>query len=238
VERRAERAFVLARLSTAQTWSVPRWKTTWLSMSDPYRRTARFYDALVEPPNVILRRIGLEMCPPREGMKVLEVGCGTGINLRLYENAGCDVFGVDLSPAMLEMARQKLGERADLRLADAAEMPYADDSFDLVTAFLTLHEMPAATRTAVMAEMVRVVNRDGRLLLIDYRSGPIRFPKGWLFKALIVSMELAAGREHFTNYRDFLARQGLPGLISSHGLSVETEKVVSAGNMHAYVARK
>jgi hypothetical protein len=60
----------------------------------------------------------------------------------------------------------------------------------------------------------------------------------WLFKALIVSMELAAGREHFTNYRDFLARQGLPGLISSHGLSVETEKVVSAGNMHAYVARK
>ena len=207
-------------------------------MNDPYGRTARFYDALVEPPNAVLRKIGLKICPPREGMKVLEVGCGTGTNLSLYENAGCDVFGIDLSPAMLEVARRKLGERADLRLADAAEMPYADDSFDLVTAFLTLHEMPTATRTAVMAEMVRVVNRDGRLLLIDYRSGPIRFPKGWLFKGLIVSMEVAAGREHFRNYRDFLAREGLPGLISSHGLSVETEKVVSAGNMLAYVARK
>jgi hypothetical protein len=89
-----------------------------------------------------------------------------------------------------------------------------------------------------MAEMVRVLNRDGRLLLIDYRSGPIRFPKGWLLKTLIVSMELAAGREHFRNYRDFLARDGLPGLISAHGLSVEIEKVVSAGNMHAYVARR
>jgi len=207
-------------------------------MNDPYRRTARFYDTLVEPPNVVLRRIGLEMCRPRDGMKVLEVGCGTGTNLRLYENAGCDVFGIDLSPTMLEMARQKLSEHADLRVADAAQMPYADDSFDLVTAFLTLHEMPAATRTAVMAEMIRVVNRDGRLLLIDFRSGPIRFPKGWLFKALIVSMELAAGREHFRNYRDFLAHDGLPGLIFSHGLSVETEKVVSAGNMYAYVARK
>lgn len=207
-------------------------------MNDPYRRTARFYDTLVEPPNVVLRRIGLEMCRPREDMKVLEVGCGTGTNLRLYENAGCDVFGIDLSPAMLEMARQKLSEHADLRVADAAQMPYADDSFDLVTAFLTLHEMPAATRTAVMSEMIRVVNRDGRLLLIDFRSGPIRFPKGWLFKALIVSMELAAGREHFRNYRDFLAHDGLPGLIFSHGLSVETEKVVSAGNMYAYVARK
>jgi demethylmenaquinone methyltransferase/2-methoxy-6-polyprenyl-1,4-benzoquinol methylase len=207
-------------------------------MNDPYGRTARFYDALVEPPNAVLRKIGLKICPPREGMKVLEVGCGTGTNLSLYENAGCDVFGIDLSPAMLEVARRKLGERADLRLADAAELPYADDSFDLVTAFLTLHEMPTATRTAAMAEMVRVVNREGRLLLIDYRSGPIRFPKGWFFKAFIVSMEVAAGREHFHNYRDFLAREGLPGLISAYGLSVETEKVVSAGNMLACVARK
>jgi demethylmenaquinone methyltransferase/2-methoxy-6-polyprenyl-1,4-benzoquinol methylase len=206
-------------------------------MNDPYGRTARFYDALVEPPNAVLRKIGLKICPPREGMKVLEVGCGTGTNLSLYENAGCDVFGIDLSPAMLEVARRKLGERADLRLADAAELPYADDSFDLVTAFLTLHEMPTATRTAAMAEMVRVVNREGRLLLIDYRSGPIRFPKGF-FKAFIVSMEVAAGREHFHNYRDFLAREGLPGLISAYGPSVETEKVVSAGNMLAYVARK
>jgi demethylmenaquinone methyltransferase/2-methoxy-6-polyprenyl-1,4-benzoquinol methylase len=207
-------------------------------MNDPYRRTARFYDALVEPPNAVLRKIGLKICPPRAGMKVLEVGCGTGTNLSLYENAGCDVFGIDLSPAMLEVARRKLGERADLRLADAAELPYADDSFDLVTAFLTLHEMPTAVRTAAMAEMVRVVNREGRLLLIDYRSGPIRFPKGWFFKAFIVSMEVAAGREHFHNYRDFLAREGLPGLISAYGLLVETEKVVSAGNMLAYVARK
>ena len=207
-------------------------------MNDPYGRTARFYDALVEPPNAVLRKIGLKICPPREGMKVLEVGCGTGTNLSLYENAGCDVFGIDLSPAMLEVARRKLGERADLRLADAAELPYADDSFDLVTAFLTLHERPTAIRTAAMAEMVRVVNREGRLLLIDYRSGPIRFPKGWFFKAFIVSMEVAAGREHFHNYRDFLAREGLPGLISAYGLSVETEKVVSAGNMLAYVARK
>jgi ubiquinone/menaquinone biosynthesis C-methylase UbiE len=109
------------------------------SSNDPYRRTARFYDAVAEPPNVVLRRIGLEMCPPRQGMKVLEVGCGTGTNRCLCENAGCDVFGIDLSPSMLEVARQKLGEKADLRLADAAEMPYADESFDLVTAFLTLH---------------------------------------------------------------------------------------------------
>ena len=161
-----------------------------------------------------------------------------GTNLWLYENAGCDVFGIDLSPSMLERARRKLSERAELQLADASELPYADASFDLVTAFLTLHEMPAATRISAVSEMARVVKRNGRLLFIDFRSGPIRFPKGWLLKALIVSMEIAAGRVHFHNYREFLTRDGLPGLISSQDLTVETEKVVSAGNMHACVARK
>jgi demethylmenaquinone methyltransferase/2-methoxy-6-polyprenyl-1,4-benzoquinol methylase len=170
-------------------------------------------------------------------MKVLEVGCGTGTNLILYEKAGCDVFGIDLSPAMLDVARGKLGQGADLRVGDAAEMPYADGSFDLVSAFLTLHEMSPAIRTAVMAEMVRVMRRKGRILLVDYHPGPVRFPKGWLFKSLIVFLEISAGREHFRNYRDFLARQGLPGLVSAHGLSVKTEKVLSAGNMLACVAR-
>lgn len=204
-------------------------------MNDPYRRTARFYDTLTEPPNTVLRKIALDMCHPREGMRVLEVGCGTGTNLRLYENAGCEVFGIDLSPAMLEMARAKLSDQADLRLGNAAHMPYSDGSFDLVTAFLTLHEMPASTRKAALAEMMRVLKPDGRLLLIDYRSGPIRFPKGWVLKAFIVSMELAAGRDHFANYRDFLTNDGLAGLITTHGLSTETEKIVSAGNMHAYL---
>ncbi|NNE96654.1 MAG: class I SAM-dependent methyltransferase [Acidimicrobiales bacterium] len=207
-------------------------------MNDPYRRIAKFYDTLVDPPNVVVRKIGLDMYPPREGMKVLDVGCGTGTSLGLYHNAGCEVSGIDLSPAMLDQARQKLGDRADLRQADATHIPFTDNSFDLVTTFLTLHEMPPATRTAAMAEMTRVVNPHGRLLLIDFRSGPIRFPKGWLYKTLIVSMELAAGREHFNHYREFFSHNGLPGLISAQGLTIATEKILSAGNLHAYLAHK
>jgi ubiquinone/menaquinone biosynthesis C-methylase UbiE len=207
-------------------------------LSDPYKRIARFYDAVVEPPNAVLRNIALDMVPPANGMSVLEVGCGTGTNLDRYQRAGCRVFGIDLSPSMLEIARSKLGERAELRLGDAADMPYHDGSFALVTAFLTLHEMPPDVRDAVMAEMVRVVSPEGRLLLIDYQSGPARFPKGWLFKSVIVALEMAAGRQHFRCYRDFLARNGLPGLVAAHGLTVEAEKTLSAGNMRALVARR
>ena len=198
---------------------------------DPYRRTAKYYDALVERANAVMRRIGLAMVPPKAGMTVLEVGCGTGANLALYQRAGCDVAGVDLSPSMLEVARAKLGDGADLRLCDAAEMPYEDGSFDLVVAFLTLHEMPPAVRESVMAEMVRVAGPEGRLLVTDFHTGPLRFPKGWLFKSGIVLLEFSAGREHFRNYRDFLARQGVRGLVKNRSLTVVRETVLSAGNV-------
>lgn len=200
---------------------------------DPYRRTAKYYDALVERPNAVMRRIGLAMVPPREGMKVLEVGCGTGANLALYQRAGCDVAGVDLSPSMLEVARAKLGEHADLRLCDAADMPYEEGSFELIVAFLTLHEMQTGVRESVMDEMVRVAGPDGRLLVIDFHSGPLRFPKGWLFKSGIVLLEVGAGREHFRNYRDFLARRGVRGLVDGRSLTVVKEKVLSGGNVIA-----
>jgi ubiquinone/menaquinone biosynthesis C-methylase UbiE len=202
-------------------------------VKDPYRRIARLYDTIVEPSNAVMRKVVLGMVPPRQGMRVLEVGCGTGTNLELYQQAGCEIHGIDLSPSMLEMARAKLGEGADLRLGDAADMPYEDRAFDLVTGFLTLHEMPSTVRESTVSEMIRVVEPQGRLLLIDYDSGPVRFPKGWLFRAMIVVLEIGAGREHFRNYRDFNARDGLPGLIERHALTVIAKKMLSAGNILA-----
>ena len=206
-------------------------------MKDPYRRIARFYDAVVEPFNTALRRYVLRVARPEEGMRVLEVGCGTGANLLLYADAGCDVAGIDLSPAMIDVARRKLGDRADLRLGDAADMPFPDNSFDLVVSFLTLHEMPPAVRTPVMKEMVRVAGEDGRVLLIDYHPGPIRFPKGWFFKSVIFAIEFGAGWEHFQNHRDFLAREGLPKLVEDHGLEVVKEKTLTGGNIQVVLAK-
>ena len=205
---------------------------------DPYRRIARYYDALIDPPNAVMRRIGLSMVPPHEGMTVLEVGCGTGSNLLLYQQAGCDVAGVDLSPSMLDVARVKLGETADLGLCDASDMPFEDGSFDLVTAFLALHEMPATVRESVMDEMVRVTGSDGHVLVVDFNPGPLRFPKAWLYKPGILLAEITAGREHFRNYRDFLSRGGVRGLVEQRSLTVAVEKVLSGGNVLACALRR
>ena len=202
---------------------------------DPYKKIAKTYDRYVEPSVAVIRQIGITMYNPKDGMHVLDVGCGTGTNLLLYHEAGCNVFGIDLSPAMVGVAQKKLGDRAEIRIGDASKMPYSDDSFDLVTGVFTLHEMPNQIRPAVIDEMTRVVKHGGRILLIDYHLGSIRFPKGWMYKAIILLFEIMAGREHFRNYRDFLSRNCLPNLISTKKLKVLNEKIISGGNIALFL---
>ena len=204
---------------------------------DPYKKVAKLYDRLFEPLNKGLRAIGFKMYPPQRGMSVLDVGCGTGIHLELYQRAGCTVAGIDLSPSMLQVARERLGKCADLRLDDASKMPYPDRSFDLIIMFTVLHEMSQEVRSAVIAESKRVLNKDGRILLIDFHPGPIRPFKGWLFKTIITFIEIMAGGEHYKNYRDFMAADGLPALISTHELSIDKEKIVSGGNIALVLLR-
>lgn len=204
---------------------------------DPYKNVARLYDVLFESFYRGLRGIGMKMFPPREGMTVLDVGCGTGAHLDLYKKAGCNVFGIDLSPSMLQVARNRLGEHANLYMGDASNMPYADKEFDLIIFSTVLHEMPSTVRSAAINESKRILKEDGRILLIDFHPGPIRPLKGWIYKSIITFVEIGAGREHFKNYRDFIANKGLPQLISIHGLLVDKEKIVTGGNIALFLLR-
>jgi len=178
------------------------------------------------------------MYTPAKGALILDVGCGTGTNLNLYQKAGYKVCGIDSSPAMIDIAREKLGQRAELRIGDASQMPYPDDLFDLVTVMLTLHEMPSQIRADVISEIFRVMKDDGRVLLIDYHPGPIRFPKGWYYKIIILLFEIAAGIEHYRNYRDFLEKDGLPSLYKSQELILDKKKIISGGNLGLFLLRQ
>jgi ubiquinone/menaquinone biosynthesis C-methylase UbiE len=201
---------------------------------DEYRRISKVYDTVIEPANAPLRRIGLAMHPPRRGMSVLDVGCGTGTHLALYAAAGCRVHGVDLSPAMLERARRRLGDDADLRLSDAANLPYPDDTFDVVVASMFLHELDETIRPAVLDEMKRTVKPDGRVLLIDFHPDGLS-TKGRLARAVSTLVERLAGRAHFGNFRRFNETGGVPGLIPEGGFEMDRETIVSGGNIGIYL---
>ncbi len=202
---------------------------------DPYRAIAPWYDKLFEPINRGLRVLGLRLFVPKKGMAILDVGCGTGLHLDLYRKYQCAMYGIDPSPSMLGIAQERLGDAAKLHLGDASDMPYEDGSFDLVMAMLALHEMNQATRSSVMHEMKRVLKPGGRMLLIDFHPGPIRPLQGWLTKLIITVSEIAAGRQHFRNYRQFLAIKGLPTLISEHNLVIEKQRIVSGGALAAFL---
>jgi ubiquinone/menaquinone biosynthesis C-methylase UbiE len=182
-----------------------------------------------------LRVLGFRMYLPPRGGEVLDVGCGTGVHLDMYRKFGCRLHGVDTSSSMLAVAQRRLGEGADLRNADATDLPFDSDSFDLVFSTLVLHEMEDQVRSLTLEEIKRVVKPDGRILLIDFHTGRPQSMRGWLFKMIILFSEVAAGRRHFRGYRPFMSIGGLPALVERAALPVEQERIVGEGNMALYL---
>jgi len=202
---------------------------------DAYSFIAHQYDRLLGPFLDGLRRTGLELYPPQPGWTVLDIGCGTGAQLELYQQAGCAVAGIEASSAMAQVARRRLGARAALELADASRMPFAPASFDLALASMMLHELDAGTRVAILDETARVLRPGGRLLVIDYHPGPLRVPTGWLVRPFVLAAERLAGREHYRNHLAFLAAGGMPALAGPRGFAIDRARVGRGGTFGVYL---
>lgn len=138
-----------------------------------YSTFASLYDAIFDrvfSPRIfrVVEEIGVQ-----EGDRVLEVGVGTGLSLGAYPSK-CDFVGIDLSPDMLAKARRKAiaaGMRnADLREADALDLPFADDSFDIVTSFHVVSVVPDPQQA--VREMLRVVRPGGTIAIINHFRSP------------------------------------------------------------------
>lgn len=107
---------------------------------------------------------------------VLDVGCGTGaVLLTLVEQDQGDLTlaGIDLSPEMVNIAQKKMKGRADLRVGDAEQLPWPDNSFDVVLCLDSFHHYPHPERA--LLEMRRVAKASGQLILGDFWApSPLR----------------------------------------------------------------
>ncbi|WES63727.1 class I SAM-dependent methyltransferase [Microbacter sp. GSS18] len=198
---------------------------------DAYSLTSRMYDRFVEPMNAPLRRIAHRVCPPEPGWTVLDVGCGTGAALSEYAAAGCTTIGVDTSPAMIAAARRRLGPDADLRLSQGPGLPVADACADLVVISLVLHSIPRADAVALLRDASRALTADGRVLVTDFGSGGLRFPRGWWNRVVTAIAEMIAGPRHAANALAYLRRGGLEPLVADAGLTVRTHRQSAGGNI-------
>jgi ubiquinone/menaquinone biosynthesis C-methylase UbiE len=171
---------------------------------------------------------GREWVTSRAKGQVLEVAVGTGRNLPLYP-PGVTITGVELSPAMLALARQRAndhGVAADLRQADAQALPFDDAAFDTAVCTLSLCTIPDPAATIV--EMRRVLRPGGLLLLLDH-IGSSWWPI-WAGQRLVEQFTIRTAGEYQT-------RRQLP-LVQAAGFEiVETERL-KAGTVERIAARK
>ena len=104
----------------------------------------------------------------RASGRVLEVAVGTGKNLRSYPQ-GCRIVAVDISGAMLSIARKrgaKLSMSVSFLLADGEALPFSEKSFDTVVSTLTTCTFP--NPVAALQEMARVCRAEGKILLMEH----------------------------------------------------------------------
>lgn len=117
-----------------------------------------------------------------QGLRVLDVGCGQGIDVYEYALAGAAATGIDLTPRHVELARAHLAVmrlEAEIVQGDAEQLPFADASFDRVSSNGVLHhtpDMPAALR-----EIRRVLVPGGEARVIVYNRNSFHY---WLTQVL------------------------------------------------------
>ena len=130
------------------------------SFADAYstENESNLFNAYYERPAM------LRLAGDVSGRRVLDAGCGSGPLSAMLRAKGAVVTGVDASPAMVELARQRLGGDADLRVADlSGPLPFADAEFDDVVASLVLHYLE--DWGGPLSELRRVLRPGGRLMV-------------------------------------------------------------------------
>ncbi|MFJ8579948.1 class I SAM-dependent methyltransferase [Micromonospora sp. NPDC093277] len=172
---------------------------------------------------------GREWVCSRATGDVLEVAVGTGRNFPFYPARARHITGIELSPAMLDIARKRaadLGQEVDLRVADAQALPFADASFDTVVCTLSLCAIP--DHRAAVTEMARVLRPGGRLLLLDH-IGSNWWPV-WAGQRLVELMTIRAAGEHMTRRPR--------SLLAAAGLEVVESERLKAGTVERVYARR
>jgi ubiquinone/menaquinone biosynthesis C-methylase UbiE len=121
-----------------------------------------------------------------EGKKVLEVGCGLGTDLLQFARGGAEVYGVDLTEKAAGLTRKRLGLyglKGNISISDSENLPFKENSFDLVYSWGVIHHTPDTAAAA--REILRVCKPGGQILVMLYHSRSILAFQAWLFYGLL-----------------------------------------------------
>ncbi|MBO9998116.1 MAG: class I SAM-dependent methyltransferase [Cyanobacteria bacterium SID2] len=140
------------------------------------------YDPITQyvlPPNEMWVRAGLIEAVRSKPRRILDLGCGTGSTTRLLKQAFSEatVIGLDLSPYMLVMANYQAvlaGSDIVWKHGNAEETGFDDESFDLISLSLLLHETPPDVSQRILNECFRLLKSGGEAIVLDGNQAALR----------------------------------------------------------------
>jgi phosphatidylethanolamine/phosphatidyl-N-methylethanolamine N-methyltransferase len=162
-----------------------------------YRRWAPIYDKTFGRISTVGRRHAVQVINQCEG-RVLEVGVGTGLSLGDY-SPDLEIVGIDLSPEMLDRARERVAAEGlshvkGLYEMDASELEFPDASFDAVVAMYVMTVVPDPEK--VMRELARVTRPGGEVVLVNHFSQEDGV-RGWMERRMAPFAEIIGWRPVF-----------------------------------------
>ncbi len=189
-----------------QTKYIPALRFKWLTP---------LYDFFINltMPEKKIKQALIETANIPAGVKVLDFGCGTAtLTIMAKEmHPGAKVTGIDVDREILDRAIQKVKEKKlDVFLLDydGTHLPFQHNAFDRVISCLVFHHLDTDTKQNMLAEIFRVLNKDGQLLIADFGRS-----KSWIQRTLF---NIIRGLDGFKS-TDANAKGLLPELISDAG---------------------
>lgn len=147
------------------------------------------------------------------GIKVLDFGCGTATLTIMTKQSspGAKVTGIDIDTEILDKAAKKIKEeKLDIFLLDydGKHLPFQRNAFDRIISCLVFHHLDTDIKQTMLAEIFRVMNKDGQLLIADFGRS-----KSWVQRTLF---NIIRGLDGFKS-TDANARGLLPEMITDAG---------------------
>ena len=137
-----------------------------MALKHSYHILAPIYDSMVATATQPMREKSLQRLGKTSDESILLMGVGTGLDFPILPR-GPSYTGIDITPAMLHKARERLQPELNITLqqGDVLDMPYTENSFDIVVMHLILAVVPDPQ--VALQEAQRVVKPGGRILILD-----------------------------------------------------------------------
>jgi demethylmenaquinone methyltransferase/2-methoxy-6-polyprenyl-1,4-benzoquinol methylase len=195
-------------------------KEYYLLVRQAFAILAPFYDAIAAHFSGVRDRV-VNFTNAQKGSRILDVATGTGQQAFAFAKKGYEVVGIDLSEAMLNVAKKKNKFRnAKFEVADATNLPFEDNSFDISSVSFALHDMPLSIREKVLKEMARATKPKGIIVIVDYD-----LPENKIGRFLIYHFVALFEAEYYKNF----IKSNLEALLGENRIEIIEKDTVLHG---------